>query len=54
MTATPLDSLSPHERSPAWRRRFTGREWVRRSLVVVPSIPQMIVATVIAFVLGYA
>jgi len=38
VTATPLDSLSPRERSPAWRRRFTGREWVRRSLVVVPSL----------------
>jgi uncharacterized membrane protein len=33
-----LDDLSPRERSRTWRLRFTVREWLSRSLVLVPSL----------------
>ena len=33
-----LDDLSPRERSRTWRLRFKVREWLSRSLVLVPSL----------------
>jgi uncharacterized membrane protein len=38
VTASALDSLSPGERARWWRLRFAGREWITRSLVVVPAL----------------
>jgi len=34
----PFESLSAGERSPSWRLRFRLREWLARSLVLVPSL----------------
>lgn len=34
----PFESLSPGERSRSWRLRFRLREWLARSLVVVPIL----------------
>ena len=44
-----LEQLSPGERSRTWRLRFVVREWVARSLLVVPSL-----YIVLALVLGEA
>jgi uncharacterized membrane protein len=38
LRAPRLDDLSPRERSRTWRLRFTVREWLSRSLVLVPSL----------------
>jgi len=38
VTASPLDSLAPRERSRWWRLRFEAREWLTRSLIVVPTL----------------
>jgi uncharacterized membrane protein len=38
VTASPLDSLSASERSRWWRVRFAAREWLTRSLVIVPAL----------------
>ena len=43
----PLQSLSRSERSASWRLRFRGREWLARSLVVVPIL-YIVVALVLA------
>ena len=33
-----MEQLSPGERSRSWRTRFVVREWLARSLIVVPSL----------------
>ena len=45
--ASAYEQLSPGERSRTWRARFVAREWLARSLIVVPSL-YIVLALVLA------